>query len=85
MRKQIYRLMQEKIISKNQIRQQTTAEEQPSTPTEFEILSESLSSVYKESTQKEKAIIKKIVNNSVTTKYGYENGTNYRNKRENSH
>lgn len=58
MRKQIYRLKRERIINRHQSREQTIDEDQPSTPTEFHILSDSLSSVYKESTHKEKAVIK---------------------------
>ncbi|KAL4719658.1 hypothetical protein ACJJTC_015207 [Scirpophaga incertulas] len=69
MRKQIYRLR----ISIKKIKYQTLSQgiddDQPSKLSEFDILSESLRSVYKESTNKERTIIKRIAHNSLTKKY----------------
>ncbi|XP_048006034.1 uncharacterized protein LOC125241546 [Leguminivora glycinivorella] len=67
MRKQIYRLKQQIL----KIKQDGLTEENISSPTpsDFDILSESLGLVYKESTRKEKQVLKKVMKSSITSKH----------------
>ena len=66
MRKQIYHLKQIIFNNRNKVRHETI--DRDKYIPKFNIPSESINSIYKQSSQIEKAVIKKNVNNSITKK-----------------
>lgn len=69
MRKQIYRLKQQILKFKQNSKDQKKESVLSSTPSEFDIITQSLGLIYKESTHTGKQVLKKVMKNSITSKH----------------